>query len=103
MPAADYAGSTDKGDYDGGDDGDGRKRQCSGSLPHFRPTLASGEAEDGRRPGEGSWEAEPENDERNDGEDPDDQAASPGRVMRGTITQKRTTATAIVIALAMRK
>ena len=94
-----YSGSTDRGDYDGRDNGNGRKCERSGSLPHFRPTLASGEAEDGRRSGEGSWEAASETMART----PMIRPPSPGRVTRGTITQTRTTATAIVIALAMRK
>ena len=96
-------GSTDKGDYDGGDDGDGRKRQCSVSLPRLRPTLASGEAEDCRRSGDGRREAEPEDDERNDGKDPDDQAAESGPRYARNDAPEQDDRDGIVIALAMRK
>ena len=97
------AGSADNREYDGGDNGYGCERQRSGSLPRFGAALASGETEDGRRSREGTREAEPEDNERNDGEDPDDQATeSRPRYARDDPQNSRTAATT-TMALATRK
>lgn len=77
VDGADVGSAEKSGDY-GEYNGNRREYKGDGALSRLRSGVAGGEPQDGGCPREGRREAEPEDDERNDGEDPNDEAAQAG-------------------------